>query len=77
MSTTANALLPTSLVGSYPRPEWLVDREKLRGRLPPRVRARDLWRVDGIHLQVAQDDAALFGIRDQEHAGRRGVCKGC
>ncbi|MCH8112926.1 MAG: 5-methyltetrahydropteroyltriglutamate--homocysteine methyltransferase [Proteobacteria bacterium] len=62
-------MLPTSLVGSYPQPEWLVDREKLRGRLPPRVRARELWRVGDAHLQVAQDDATLLAIRDQERAG--------
>ncbi len=69
MSPTANTLLPTSLVGSYPQPEWLVDREKLRGRLPPRVRARELWRVDEARLQAAQDDATLLAIRDQERAG--------
>ncbi len=69
MSPTANTLLPTSLVGSYPQPEWLVDREKLRGRLPPRVRAQELWRVDEAYLQVAQDDATLLAIRDQERAG--------
>ena len=69
MSPSAKTLLPTSLVGSYPQPEWLVDREKLRGRLPPRVRARELWRVGDAHLQVAQDDATLLAIRDQERAG--------
>ena len=69
MGTTANTLLPTSLVGSYPQPEWLVDREKLRGRPPPRVRARELWRVDEAHLQDAQDDATVLAIRDQERAG--------
>ncbi len=69
MSPSANTLLPTSLVGSYPQPEWLVDREKLRGRLPPRVRARELWRVSEEHLQLAQDDATLLAIRDQERAG--------
>jgi 5-methyltetrahydropteroyltriglutamate--homocysteine methyltransferase len=59
----------TSLVGSYPQPDWLIDREKLRGRLPPRVRARDLWRVDPAYLQEAQDAATLVAIRDQERAG--------
>src|SRR4051812_9984599 len=59
----------TSLVGSYPQPEWLIDREKLRGRLPPRVRASDLWRIDPAYLRDAQDAAALVAIRDQERAG--------
>jgi 5-methyltetrahydropteroyltriglutamate--homocysteine methyltransferase len=61
--------IPTSLVGSYPQPDWLIDREKLRGRLPPRVRARDLWRVDSAYLEEAQDAATLMAIRDQERAG--------
>ena len=59
----------TSLVGSYPQPEWLVDREKLRSRLPPRVRARDLWRIDPEYLREAQDAAVLMAVRDQENAG--------
>lgn len=62
-------LLPTSLVGSYPQPDWLVDRENLRGRFPPRVRALELWRVDPKYLEEAQDDATLLAIRDQERAG--------
>jgi 5-methyltetrahydropteroyltriglutamate--homocysteine methyltransferase len=62
-------MLATSLVGSYPQPEWLVDREKLRGRLPPRVRAQDLWRIDPRWLEEAQDAATLAAIRDQERAG--------
>ena len=61
--------IPTSLVGSYPQPDWLIDREALNHRLPPRVRARDLWRVDPAHLQEAHDDAVLVAIRDQERAG--------
>jgi 5-methyltetrahydropteroyltriglutamate--homocysteine methyltransferase len=61
--------IPTSLVGSYPQPDWLIDREKLRGRLPPRVRARDLWRVDPAFLEEAQDAATLVAVRDQERAG--------
>lgn len=64
-----NALLPTTLVGSYPQPDWLIDREKLAGRFPPRVRARKLWRVPQEHLAEAQDDATLLAIRDQERAG--------
>jgi 5-methyltetrahydropteroyltriglutamate--homocysteine methyltransferase len=62
-------LFPTSLVGSYPQPDWLIDRGRLGGRLPPRVRATELWRVSPDHLQQAQDDAALLAIRAQEHAG--------
>jgi 5-methyltetrahydropteroyltriglutamate--homocysteine methyltransferase len=62
-------LLPTSLVGSYAQPEWLIDRQKLAGRFPPRVRAKDLWRVAPEHLAQAQDDATLLAIRDQERAG--------
>jgi 5-methyltetrahydropteroyltriglutamate--homocysteine methyltransferase len=59
----------TSLVGSYPQPQWLLDREKLRGRQPPRIRAADFWRVDEAHLEEAQDAATLMAIRDQERAG--------
>lgn len=62
-------LLPTSLVGSYAQPEWLIDRKKLAGRFPPRVRATELWRVAPEHLAEAQDDATLLAIRDQERAG--------
>lgn len=62
-------LLPTTLVGSYAQPEWLIDREKLRGRLPPRVRAGELWRIAEPWLEQAQDDATLLAIRDQERAG--------
>jgi len=61
--------METSLVGSYPQPEWLVDREKLRTRLPPRVRASDLWKIDPEQLRNAQDAATLAAIRDQELAG--------
>jgi 5-methyltetrahydropteroyltriglutamate--homocysteine methyltransferase len=62
-------LLPTSLVGSYPQPDWLIDRKKLAGRFPPRVRARELWRVDPAWLEQAQDDATILAIRAQERAG--------
>jgi 5-methyltetrahydropteroyltriglutamate--homocysteine methyltransferase len=62
-------LLPTSLVGSYPQPEWLIDRAKLAGRFPPRVRARELWRVAPEYLAQAQDDATMIAIRAQEDAG--------
>ncbi len=62
-------LFPTSLVGSYAMPEWLLDRAKLAGRFPPRVRAKELWRVAPEFLDEAQDDATLLAIRDQERAG--------
>lgn len=62
-------ILPTSLVGSYPQPEWLIDRQRLAGRFPPRVRARELWRVAPEYLDQAQDDATLLAIRAQEQAG--------
>ena len=61
--------LPTMVVGSLPQPDWLIDRERLGGRFPPRVRARELWRVPEEHLQEAQDDATLVAIRSQEEAG--------
>jgi 5-methyltetrahydropteroyltriglutamate--homocysteine methyltransferase len=62
-------LFPTTLVGSYPQPEWLIDREKLAGRFPPRVRARELWRIPEPYLAAAQDDATIMAIRAQEEAG--------
>jgi 5-methyltetrahydropteroyltriglutamate--homocysteine methyltransferase len=65
----AAKLLPTSLVGSYAQPDWLIDRERLAGRFPPRVRAKELWRVAPEFLDQAQDDATLIAIRDQERAG--------
>jgi 5-methyltetrahydropteroyltriglutamate--homocysteine methyltransferase len=62
-------LLPTSLVGSYAQPDWLIDRKNLAGRFPPRVRAKELWRVAPEFLDRAQDDATLIAIREQERAG--------
>ena len=62
-------LFPTTLVGSYPQPDWLIDRQKLAGRFPPRVRAKELWRVPPAYLAEAQDDATLLAIRAQEQAG--------
>jgi 5-methyltetrahydropteroyltriglutamate--homocysteine methyltransferase len=62
-------VLPTSLVGSYAQPEWLIDRAKLAGRFPPRVRAKELWRIEPELLAEAQDDATLLAIRAQEEAG--------
>ena len=64
-----NTLLPTTVVGSYPQPRWLIDHGNLRGRLPPRVRAREIWRVPEPFLEEAQDDATLIAIRDMERAG--------
>lgn len=61
-------MLPTCLVGSYPQPEWLIDRARLSKQVP-RVRARDLWLVAPEKLEAAQDDATLLAIRDQERAG--------
>ena len=62
-------LIPTSLVGSYPQPAWLIDRERLAGRFPPRVRARELWRIPEELLAQAQDDATVVAIKAQEEAG--------
>ena len=62
-------LFPTALVGSFPQPGWLIDRAKLAGRFPPRVRAHELWRIPDPWLQEAQDDATIVAIRLQEEAG--------
>ena len=64
-----STLLPTTLVGSYPQPDWLIDRALLAKQMPPRVRAQQLWRVPSEWLEQAQDDATLLAIRDQERAG--------
>jgi 5-methyltetrahydropteroyltriglutamate--homocysteine methyltransferase len=64
------------LVGSYPQPEWLIDREKLAGRFPPRVRARELWRIPEPLLAEAQDDATILAIRAQEEAGLNVITDG-
>jgi 5-methyltetrahydropteroyltriglutamate--homocysteine methyltransferase len=61
--------LPTTVVGSLPQPDWLIDRDRLGHQFPPRVRARELWRVPPEHLQEAQDDATLAAVRAQELAG--------
>lgn len=66
---TGLPLLPTSPVGSHPQPDWLIDRERLLARLPPRVRAAELWRVAPEHLGQAWDDATRLAILDQEVAG--------
>ena len=62
-------LFPTTIVGSFPQPDWLIDRAKLAGRFPPRVRAHELWRIPAPYLAQAQDDATLLAIRAQEDAG--------
>jgi 5-methyltetrahydropteroyltriglutamate--homocysteine methyltransferase len=61
--------LVTTVVGSYPQPDWLIDRERLGERLPPRVRARELWRVPEPFLEEAQDDATRLAVQDMERAG--------
>ncbi|TML46802.1 MAG: 5-methyltetrahydropteroyltriglutamate--homocysteine methyltransferase [Actinobacteria bacterium] len=65
----ARGALVTTVVGSYPQPGWLIDRERLGERLPPRVRARELWRVPEPFLQEAQDDATRLAVLDLERAG--------
>ena len=62
-------LLPTTVVGSYPQPDWLIDREMLVTQGPPRVRMREMWRVDARFLEAAQDDATRLAINDMERAG--------
>jgi 5-methyltetrahydropteroyltriglutamate--homocysteine methyltransferase len=62
-------LLETTVVGSYPQPDWLVDRDNLSNRLPPRVRAYEIWRISEPFLEQAQDDATLLAICAMERAG--------
>ena len=64
-----SSLLVTTVVGSYPQPDWLIDRERLGARLPPRVRARELWRVSEPFLEEAQNDATRLAVQDMERAG--------
>ncbi len=66
---SATILLPTTVVGSYPQPDWLIDRASLKKRVPARVRASDLWRIAEPWLEQAQDDATLLAIREMERAG--------
>src|SRR5690606_17414408 len=65
---TEPGVLPTTVVGSYPQPEWLIDRALL-GTMVPRVRVPEIWRVAEPFLEQAQDDATLLAIRDMERAG--------
>ncbi len=67
--TVRVGVLPTSVVGSYPQPDWLIDRSESRFRKAPRVRLHDVWRIPGEHLQAAHDDATILAIRDMERAG--------
>ena len=69
MPRVAAGSLTTTVVGSYPQPGWLIDRERLGERLPPRVRARELWRVPEPLLEEAQDDATRLAVSDMERAG--------
>lgn len=62
-------LFPSTIVGSYPQPDWLIDRGKLKKQFPPRTRAQELWRIDEAYLDAAQDDATRLAILDQEQAG--------
>ncbi len=68
-TTRAVPVLATTLIGSYPQPDWLIDRERLRSSLPARVRARELWRIPEPFLAQAQDDATALAIRELERAG--------
>lgn len=69
MTSRPLPLFPCTIVGSYPQPDWLIDRQKLSGRFPPRTRAAELWRIDPEFLAEAQDDATRLAILDQERAG--------
>jgi 5-methyltetrahydropteroyltriglutamate--homocysteine methyltransferase len=68
--------LPCTVVGSYPQPDWLIDREALGSHSVPRVRASHAWRIPEAHLQEAQDDATLLAIRDMERAGIHTITDG-
>jgi 5-methyltetrahydropteroyltriglutamate--homocysteine methyltransferase len=68
-ASRSHGLLTTTVVGSYPQPSWLIDRDRLGDRLPPRVRARELWRIAPPYLEEAQDDATRLAVRDLELAG--------
>ncbi|HEU5160218.1 MAG TPA: cobalamin-independent methionine synthase II family protein [Streptosporangiaceae bacterium] len=66
---TSGDILATTVVGSYPQPNWLIDRQRLGARLPPRVRAAEIWRIPPDLLAEAQDDATVLAIREMERAG--------
>ena len=67
--TYPSHLLPTTVVGSYPQPEWLVNRAALEKHGVPRTHAQDIWRIPGDLLEQAQDDGTILAIRDMERAG--------
>ncbi len=69
MPSRASHLLPTTVVGSYPQPEWLIDRAKLVGTMPPRIRMKEVWRIAEPYLEEAQDDATRLAVDDMEAAG--------
>lgn len=75
-SAMFDRLIPTTLVGSYPQPDWLIDKQMLRAGAPPRVRLREVWRLPEAVLEEAQDDATLCALHDQERAGLDIVCDG-
>jgi len=67
--TASLPLFPTSLVGSYPQPDWLIDKQKLKGRFPPRTRAAELWKIPAENLSEALQDATRLAVSDQIAAG--------
>src|SRR5690606_3206710 len=69
MRRMSGSIVRTAVVGSYPQPDWLVDRALLAKFMAPRVRVREIWRIPPEHLEEAQDDATIVAIRDQERAG--------
>src|SRR5438874_5445304 len=69
MRVATSRLLPTTVVGSYPQPDWLIDRAKLAERGVPRVRVAEVWRIPEPYLAGAQDDATLLAVRSMELAG--------
>ena len=71
-----NKLPPTTVVGSYVQPLWLVNRDILHCMVPPRVRAKEIWRIPAKYLKEAQDAATLVAIRDMERAGIDIICDG-
>ncbi len=65
----SDGILSTTVVGSYPQPDWLADRDLLKANVVPRIRLRAMWRVAEPYLEQAQDDATRLAIRDMEQAG--------
>jgi len=69
MQKLASKLIPTTLVGSDPQPEWLVDKDMLLTFGPPRVRMQEVWRPNEDLLESAQEDASFVALHDQERVG--------